>query len=194
MTEEDSETPETQASEPVAEAEADPVAALEAENAALKDQALRAIAEMDNLRKRQAREVSETRQYAIAGFARDMLTATDNLARALSALSAEERSAAEGTLKTLIEGVELTEREMQRLLQKHGIEKIAAKGEKFDPHMHQAMFELDAGDGVADGTVVEVVQDGYAIGERVLRPAFVGVARRKKDADAAPAEGVDKTA
>jgi molecular chaperone GrpE len=180
-------------SPPETEAPADPVAALSAENAALKDQALRAIAEMDNLRKRQAREVAETRQYAIAGFARDMLTATDNLARALSALSEEERTAAEGTLKTLIDGVELTEREMQRLLQKHGIEKIAAKGEKFDPHMHQAMFELEAGDGVADGTVVEVVQDGYAIGERVLRPAFVGVARRRKGADPAPAEGVDKT-
>ncbi|MEX0627667.1 MAG: nucleotide exchange factor GrpE [Cucumibacter sp.] len=167
---------------PAAPADPDPLMALAAENAELKEQLLRAIAETDNSRKRLARELQETRQYAVAGFARDMLTATDNLTRALNALPQEERRAAEGTLKALIDGVELTEREMQRLLLRHGIERIEAKGERFDPHRHQAMFEVEDAEA-ADNTVVEVIQDGFQIGERVLRPAFVGVARRPRKAE-----------
>lgn len=174
---------------------ADPISALESENAKLKDRLLRAVAEMENLRKRSERDVKDARQYAIANFARDMLTATDNLSRALMTMPQEARDEAEGTFKSLIEGVEMTEREMIRLLEKNGITKIEPKGEKFDPHFHQAMFEVPNPDAV-EGTVTEVVQAGYVIGERVLRPAMVGVAKGgPKTAPAAADQGdnVDKS-
>lgn len=183
------------------------LAAAEAENAELRDKVLRMAAEMENLRKRTEREIADTRSYAIAGFARDMLVATDNLSRALMVIPAQARETADGTLKSLIEGIEMTEREMQRLLQKHGVVQIEAQGEKFDPHRHQAMFEVPDS-SVPEGTVVQVVQAGFAIGERVLRPAMVGVAKggpkrngpsegqaQAEPAEAsAPDEGVDKTA
>ncbi|KFL30105.1 hypothetical protein JP75_16025 [Devosia riboflavina] len=182
------ETPETEI--PATETpEVDPVEALLAENAELKDRVLRTHAEMENLRKRTERDVADTRSYAIAGFARDMLSATDALSRALLVIPEETRATAEGTLKSLIEGLELAEREMQRLLGKHGVKPIEAAGQKFDPNKHQAMFEVP-NPNVPEGTVVQVVQEGFAIGERVLRPAMVGVA---KGGGAAPvAEGVDK--
>src|SRR4051812_8572367 len=155
---------------------ADPVAALATENAELKDRLLRLAAEMENLRKRMAREIDDTRSYAITKFARDMLTATDSLSRALIVLPAETRDTADGPLKSLIDGIELTEREMQRLLAVHGVKPIEAEGQKFDPHKHQAMFEVPDPTR-PEGTVVQVVQTGYAIGDRVLRPAMVGVAK-----------------
>ncbi len=190
----DAEEADAVSTEPTAE---ERIAQLEAEKDQLRDQVLRTAAEMDNLRKRTEREVSDTRSYAIAGFARDMLVATDNLSRALMVIPAELRENADGTLKSLIEGIEMTEREMQRLLQKNGVTPIVAEGEKFDPHRHQAMFEVpDA--SVPEGTVVQVVQTGYAIGERVLRPAMVGVAKGgNKPApkpDAEPGEGLDTSA
>ncbi|WP_127143790.1 nucleotide exchange factor GrpE [Pelagibacterium montanilacus] len=185
----------------------DPLEVLEAENAELRDRLLRAVAEMENLRKRSEREVADTRTYAISGFARDMLVATDNLSRALMVVPEEARENADGTLKSLIEGIEMTEREMQRLLTKHGVKPIEAQGEKFDPHRHQAMFEVPD-PSVTEGTVVQVVQAGYAIGERVLRPAMVGVAKGgpkrgqapsgepgpAPDADPSDTDGVDKSA
>jgi len=155
---------------------ASPTQVLEAENAKLKDRLLRAVAEMENLRKRTDRDVKDARQYAMANFARDMLTATDNLSRALLTMPQEAKDEAEGSFKSLIEGVEMTEREMHRLLEKNGITKLEPKGEKFDPNFHQAMFEIPNAD-VADNTVMEVVQAGYVIGERVLRPAMVGIAK-----------------
>ena len=186
------ETPETE--------EIDPVEALRTENAELKDRVLRTIAEMENLRKRTERDVNDTRSYAIAGFARDMLSATDALSRALMVLPAEAREHGDATTKSLIEGIEMTEREMQRLLQKNGVKPIAAEGEKFDPHRHQAMFEVPDV-SVPDGTVVQVVQTGYAIGERVLRPAMVGVSKgggkagtKPETEQSAPGEGIDKSA
>lgn len=156
--------------------EIDPIEALKAENAELKDRLLRLAAEMDNVRKRMAREIEDTRAYAITKFARDMLTATDSLSRALLVLPAETRDTAEGALKSLIDGIDLTEREMQRLLAVHGVKPIEAEGQKFDPHRHQAMFEVPDPTR-PEGTVVQVVQAGYAIGDRVLRPAMVGVAK-----------------
>ena len=175
--------------------EVDPVEALRAENADLKDKLLRTVAEMENLRKRTERDVADTRSYAIAGFARDMLSATDALSRAIMVIPAETRETADGTLKSLIEGIELAEREMQRLLAKHGVKPIEAAGQKFDPHKHQAMFEVPNAN-VPEGTVVQVVQEGFAIGERVLRPATVGVAKGGAAAQAAPEgdAGVDKSA
>jgi len=156
--------------------DADPVEALVKENADLKDRLLRLAAEMENLRKRMGREIEDTRSYAITKFARDMLTATDSLSRALIVLPAETRDTADGPLKSLIDGIELTEREMQRLLAVHGVKPIEAEGQKFDPHKHQAMFEVPD-PSRPEGTVVQVVQTGYAIGDRVLRPAMVGVAK-----------------
>ena len=166
----------------------DPVEALQKENAELKDRLLRLAAEMENLRKRMAREIEDTRTYAITKFARDMLTATDSLSRALLVLPAEARDTADGPMKSLIDGIDLTEREMQRLLAVHGVKPIEAEGQKFDPHKHQAMFEVPDPTR-PEGTVVQVVQAGYAIGDRVLRPAMVGVA--KGGGPAAPPAGED---
>ncbi|MCB9992594.1 MAG: nucleotide exchange factor GrpE [Hyphomicrobiaceae bacterium] len=152
------------------------IATLEAENASLKDRTLRVAAEMENLRKRTQREVSDARAYAISDFARDMLTAIDNLERALHAVSDEARAGASADMMALIEGIEMTEREMQRLMQKNGVKPIIAEGERFDPHKHQAMFEVPD-PSVPEGTVVSVMQSGFEIGERVLRPALVGVSK-----------------
>ena len=172
--------------------EVDPIEALRAENADLRDKLLRTVAEMENLRKRTERDVADTRSYAIAGFARDMLSATDALSRALMVLPAEARDSGDATVRSLIEGIEMTEREMQRLLAKHGVRPIEAEGQKFDPHKHQAMFEVPD-PSRPEGTVVQVVQAGFAIGDRVLRPAMVGVA--KGGPTQAPAdEAVDKSA
>ncbi len=174
--------------------EVDPVEALRTENADLRDKLLRAVAEMDNLRKRTEREVADTRSYAIASFARDMLTATDSLSRALMVLPAEARQTADASMNSLIEGIEMTEREMQRLLAKHGVKQIEAEGQKFDPHKHQAMFEVPDPTR-PEGTVVQVVQAGFAIGERVLRPAMVGIAKGAPANVEHAAEGsVDKEA
>jgi molecular chaperone GrpE len=176
-----------------AEPAADPVEAMKAENADLRDKLLRTVAEMENLRKRTEREVSDTRSYAIAGFARDMLTATDSLSRALLVLPAEARETADSTLQSLIDGIEMTEREMQRLLAKHGVKPIEAEGQKFDPHKHQAMFEVPDPTR-PEGTVVQVVQAGFAIGDRVLRPAMVGVAKGAPAVSEHAADGgIDKS-
>lgn len=165
--------------------------ALRAENAELKDRVLRTVAEMENLRKRTERDVNDTRSYAIAGFARDMLSATDALSRALMVLPAEAREHGDATTKSLIEGIEMTEREMQRLLAKHGVKPIEAEGQKFDPHKHQAMFEVPD-PSRPEGTVVQVVQAGFAIGDRVLRPAMVGIAKGGPS-HASTEEAVDKS-
>jgi len=149
---------------------------LEAENADLKDKYLRLMAEMENLRRRTAKEVKDANTYGVTNFARDMLAVGDNLGRALQALPADVAETASDSLKTLLEGVEMTEREMINALGKHGVTKIDPEGEKFDPNFHQAMFEIPNPD-VPNGTVMQVVQSGYVIGERVLRPAMVGVAK-----------------
>ena len=151
------------------------IAALEAEASELKDRVLRTMAEMENLRRRTERQIADTRQYAIAGFARDMLTAGDNLARAIQAVPDDARAAG-GALTTLIEGVEMTERELLNAMERHGVRRLDPVGQKFDPNLHQAIFEVPTDDHPT-GTVVQVMQPGYVIGERVLRPAMVGVAR-----------------
>lgn len=148
-------------------------AKLEQEKAELKDKLLRALAEMENLRRRTEKEVADTRAYAISAFARDMLSVADNLRRAVETVPEEARKADE-RLSALIEGVELTERELAKALERHGVRKLDPAGEKFDPNLHQAMFEAPH-DKLAKGQVHTVVQPGYAIGERVLRPALVGV-------------------
>ena len=158
------------------------------ENEELKDRALRLAAEMENLRRRTARDVHDARSYAIANFARDMLSVSDNLRRALDAIPAEAKASGDAGFTALIEGVDLTERAMLSALERHGVKKLDPQGEKFDPNFHQAMFEVPNPD-VPANTVVQVVQAGYSIGERVLRPAMVGVAKGgPKAASDAPAE------
>lgn len=148
----------------------------EAEAASFKDKYLRAFAEAENIRRRADREIADAKVYGIASFARDVLNVADDLARALAAVDQETKDTAEGAVKGLIDGLELTERSLLKGLEKHGIRKVEPVGEKFDPNLHQAMFEVPD-PTVATGTVVQVVQSGYVIGDRVLRPALVGVAR-----------------
>ncbi|MDQ0506277.1 nucleotide exchange factor GrpE [Xanthobacter agilis] len=159
---------------------------LEAEIAALKDKYLRAFAEAENVRRRADKEVADAKVYGIASFARDMLTVADDLSRALSAVDDETKAQAEGPVKALLEGIEITERGLGQALEKHKIRRIEPRGEKFDPNLHQAMFEVPD-PSVPSGTVVQVVQAGYVIGERVLRPALVGVARGGPKAEAGEA-------
>ena len=150
--------------------------ALQAEVSDLRDRLARSFAEMENLRKRTAREVADSRQYAVTSFARDMLTVGDNLKRAIAAVPAELRSGGNKAVAAFIEGVEVTERGLEQTLAKFGVKPIEAKGEKFNPEFHQAIYELETSD-VPPGSVAQVVQTGYAIGDRVLRPAMVAVAK-----------------
>jgi molecular chaperone GrpE len=164
------------------------VEALTKEAADSRDKMLRTLAEMENLRKRTSKEVADARTYGITGFARDILDIADNLQRALDAVPAEAKASADPGLKALMDGVELTERSLLNTLEKNGVKKFDPSGEKFDPNFQQAMYEVpDA--SVPSGTVVQVVQAGYMIGERVLRPALVGVSKGgAKAAAAAPSE------
>ena len=152
------------------------VEALAREAAESRDKMLRTLAEMENLRKRTSREVADARTYGITGFARDVLDIADNLQRALDAVPADTRAAADPGLKALIEGVELTERSLLNALEKNGVKKFDPSGEKFDPNFQQAMYEVPD-PSVPAGTVAQVVQAGYMIGERVLRPALVSVSK-----------------
>ncbi|MBO0661197.1 nucleotide exchange factor GrpE [Jiella sp. CQZ9-1] len=161
------------------------IAALEAENADVKDRLLRLAADMENLRRRTEREIKDARTYAISGFAREMLSVADNLSRALDAVPEEHRADESSGLKALIEGVEMTEKGLLGSLEKQGVRKLEPEGQRFDPNFHQAMFEIPNTE-VPNGTVLQVVQAGYAIGDRVLRPAMVGVS--KGGPKAAPAE------
>jgi molecular chaperone GrpE len=161
---------------PQAEAAPDPVAVLAKEAADLKDRLLRTLAEMENLRRRTEREVADSRVYAVTNFARDILAVADNMERAMKALDDEIRDKADAGVKALLDGVELTERELIKVMEKHGIKRLEPQGQKFDPNLHQAMFELPD-PSVPPGTVVQVMQPGYTIGERVLRPALVGIAK-----------------
>lgn len=152
---------------------------LERENADLKDRLLRALAEMENLRRRAERELQDQRAYAITKFAGDMVGTADNLRRALDSLpkpAEGETVEREAGLQALIDGVELTERELLKALERHGVKKRMPLGERFDPHRDQAMFEIPD-ETQLNGTVLQVVQPGYTIGERVLRPAMVGVSK-----------------
>ncbi|MEM7289861.1 MAG: nucleotide exchange factor GrpE [Pseudomonadota bacterium] len=158
-----------------------PLEALAAENARqeeeikeLKDRMLRTAAEMENLRRRTQKDVADARDFSISKFARDVLGVADNLRRALEHVPDEEKD--QPGLKSLAEGVEMTERELLSALEKNGVKKVDPKGEKFNPNFHQAMFEVPNTE-VPNNTVVQVVQVGYVIGERVLRPAMVGVSK-----------------
>ena len=153
-----------------------PSTSLDRELAETKDRLLRTLADMDNMRKRTEREVADARIYGISNFARDILGVADNMHRAMAALDDELRAKADEPTKVLLEGVELTERELMNVLEKHGVKRIEPLGQKFDPNRHQAMYEIEDA-SVPAGTVIQVMQAGYLIGDRMLRPALVAVAK-----------------
>lgn len=165
-----------------------PAEILAAENAELRDRLMRTIADMENLRRRTEREKQDASRYAIGRFAEDILSVGDNLARALAAADEAAREDANETTKNLIDGIEVTERGLHNVLSRHGISRIAPEGERFDPNFHQAIFEVE-NPAVPAGTVAQVLQAGYIIGDRVLRPAMVAVAKGgpKAGTDSAPA-------
>ncbi len=167
-------------------------AVLAKEVAELKDRLLRTLAEMENLRRRTEREVADARVYGVTNFARDILAVADNMERAMKALDDEIREKADAGVKALLDGVELTERELIKVMEKHGVRKLEPQGQKFDPNLHQAMFELPD-PSVPAGTIVQVMQPGYTIGERVLRPALVGVAKGGPKAAAGEAPANDNS-
>lgn len=176
-----------------AEPQADPVtealAVVTAERDELKDRVLRTLAEMENLRRRTERETADARSYAVTNFARDLLNVADNIRRAIESVPEAERAEAGGAFKGLLDGIELTERDLLKTLERHGVKVIEPEGQRFDPNRHQAMFEVPNPE-VPAGTVVQVVQTGYVIGDRVLRPALVGVAKGgPKAPPAAPSPG-----
>lgn len=172
--------------------EPDAVAVLEAEKTDLKDRLMRSLAEMENLRRRSERDAADARAYAVTGFARDMLTVADNIRRAIESAPAKDQ--ADDAFKPLIEGIELTERDLLTTLGRHGVKPIDPQGQKFDPNLHQAMFELP-NEEVPSGTVMQVVQSGWVIGDnRVLRPALVGISKGgPKPAVASAAAGSERS-
>ena len=179
---EETQTTDVPEADPVtlSEAEIDPrdaeVIGLKEEAGKLKDQLLRTLAEMDNLRKRTEREKAEATLYAASNFARDILSISDNMDRALATAEADHLKEATEPVKDLVVGVEMTRRELLNVFERHGIKRVDPMGEKFDPHFHQAVYEVPTNEQ-PPGTVVQVMQPGFKIGERVLRPAMVGVAK-----------------
>lgn len=151
----------------------DPVETLQAEVADLKDRLVRALAETENVRRRGEKDRADASAYAVTGFARDMISVSDNLRRALDSLPDETAD----DMKAFIEGVDMTERELLNTFERHGISKVSPEiGDKFDHKFHQAMFEVPTADH-PNGTVMQVVAEGYVIKDRLLRPAMVGVAK-----------------
>lgn len=170
--------PENLRSETAAEApevaEHDRVAQLEQELAEAKSAAMYAQAEIQNVRRRAEKEAQDARTYAATGFARDILSVSDNLERALAAIPAELRE--DDKFKSLVTGLEATGRELASVFQRHGITRIAALGVPLDPNQHQAMLEVPS--DAEPGTIVQEMQAGYMIKDRLLRPALVGVAKK----------------
>ena len=160
---------------PAGEAPRDELAEARAEANALKDRLLRQMAEMENLRKRTEREKAESTRYAIARFARDMVTVADDLQRALASVPESAKTEVEA-VRNLVDGVAVTERQLMQIFERHGLKRFDPTGERFDPERHEAMFEMPD-PSVPAGTVAQVIEAGYLIGERTLRPARVGIAR-----------------
>ena len=163
--------------------------ALKAEVESLKDQRLRALAEVENIRRRADKENKEASQYAVTKFARDMLGIADNFARALAACPPALRAAADPQVAAVLDGVEATDRQLLAALERYGVKAISTEDGKFDPNFHQAVAEVP-GNGKPAGSIVDVMQTGFMIGDRLLRPAMVTVARRG-DAPANGAGNVD---
>ena len=161
------------------------VEALQTEVASLKDRVLRTMAEMENLRRRTEREVADAKSYGVTSFAREMVSAVDNLQRAVASVPADAKSEASPALQSFIQGIELTERDLLSRMARFKVQPIETVGSRFDPNRHEALFEMPD-ESVPSGTVVQQVETGYVIGDRVLRPAKVGVSRGGPKPDAAP--------
>jgi molecular chaperone GrpE len=166
------------------------IAALEAEIAEQKDLLLRALAETENVRRRAQREREDASKYAVAGFAKDLLSVADNLRRALESLP--ESEVRDERTRSLLEGVAATERELLGVFERHGVKRVDPEGERFDHNFHQAIFEAERL-GKPGGTVIEVLQPGYVLHDRLLRPAMVGVAKQTPG-PAEPVQSVDTVA
>lgn len=151
------------------------VAELEAEVASLKDAMLRAVAETENLRRRTAREMDDARKYAVTGFARDLTGAIENMYRAIGSISPEARAQNEA-MENLAQGLDMTLRDLQSSLERHGVKRLWPEGQMFDHHQHQAVAQIDSAEHPA-GTILQVLQAGYIIHDRLLQPAMVCVAR-----------------
>lgn len=151
------------------------IAVLRKQLAEMQDKMLRALAEAENIRRRSERERQDTAKFSVGNFARDLLGVSDNLRRALNAIHADHQENNE-QLKAIFVGVEATERELHRVFESNGIRKIDPIDQKFDPHQHEVIFEAPV-EGKAPGTVIQVVEPGYMIWERLLRPARVGIAK-----------------
>ena len=162
---------------------------LEEEVTELKDQLLRSVAELDNYRKRSEREKEQLRKFGIANFAKDLLSVADNLRRAVES-GPTDLEGADENVKNLIVGVEMTEKELLSAFEKNGVRKIDPVGEKFDYNFHQAMFEVEDPDQPA-GTIVQVLQSGYVMHDRLLRPAMVAVSKGPGDEPPDDVENVD---
>jgi molecular chaperone GrpE len=160
----------------------DPLTAMIAERDQLKDQLLRALADTENMRRRSEREAINVRKYGHTPFARDLVGAIDNLARVVES-APENLDQADETVKSLITGIQLSWTELQSIIEKHGIKRVEPLGEKFDYNLHQAMFEVPTNDQPS-GMVLEVVQHGYVLHDRLLRPAMVGVSKTGDEAGA----------
>lgn len=170
--------------------EAAQIAALHEQVAELKDRYLRAVAETENVRRRAEREKADAAQFAFSRFAREMLNIVDNFARATDALKPEVRATLPGSAMPIIEGIEATQRELLAILERNGIKRIEAKGQRFNPNLHQAIAEVPGTD-VPPGHVIDVVQSGYTIGERLLRAAMVAVAAQAPAPAPAAKNGAD---
>jgi molecular chaperone GrpE len=168
------------------------VVEVEEEMSKLREQTLRALAEAENTRRRLGRELEEGLKYAVANFAREIVAVGDNLRRALDTLTQEAR-AADPKLEQFAQGVELTEREFITILERHGIQRVAAIGQPFDPSLHQAIAQLETTEH-APGTVMQVVQAGFTLHGRILRPALVVVAKAAAGDAPPPGTAVDTTA
>lgn len=173
---EENETEEVETEETAAE-EVTPLTVAEAEINDLRDKLLRAVAESENVRRRAEKEKTDAANYAVTTFARDMLAVGDNLHRALEALPNDAELS--DNVKNSIDGVRMTDRELHNIFERHGIKKIDPKGELFDHNLHQAMFEAPTED--PNGTIIQVMQVGYKIKDRLLRPAMVGVSKGGPD-------------
>ena len=190
-----SEVPEVEAEEngeAAPTAPEDPIEALELQVADLKDQLLRALAETENTRRRAEREHQDIIRYGVTNLVRDILAVADNLQRALDSVPADARTGNEA-VESLATGVEMTGKEFLRALERHGVQKVEPLGERFDHNLHQAMFELE-GTGQPAGTIVELMQPGYMLHDRLLRPAMVGVAKGDPDTPPGDVEHIDTTA
>lgn len=192
LEEAENEIPAAETIAPQENGDAEKIAKLQDELAKMKDQALRALAEAENARKRAIKEREDASKYAVSGFAKDLLSVADNLRRALDAIPADA-VAVDPRIKNFIDGIEATERGLLKSFEQNGIRRIDPSGEPFNPNFHEVMFEAP-GTGKPAGTVIQVIETGYILNDRLLRPARVGVAKDEGQGSGTPGANIDTQA